>query len=288
MTTEQKTIEVTYEDQPAVYNIRSQKWTWMGFDEEQVKALNPDKHKKITSMLQKDVGAYQDRVKREDEERKAKALAERAVAIEAWKSEVSPLIPVGYEASYPSVENSYRDIRGVTIKKDGVDASIGYEPKVYRGSYYGSTTTSPWVMKFGYNFTHRYATLQAAIKSAIKKIDEKIEIDTNKKKAEGVKADKQQSIGAQLKKEGITLVIKHEYKRDVYGHCGHSWDENWAMVTISGGEGDYDRKVAVSGRLGEDDKGNIVVHGAVIKGDLNINQFKALAEFVKTLGLKEA
>ena len=280
-TTENKNeVKITYKDEEVIYNTRNETWKFAGIEQDVVKRLNPEVWKEITSLLEKEVAEYQDKLKREEEELKAKTKAENARKTEAFRQQITPIIPTGFELSVNS-PNSF------SIKKDGVSAEISFSDHVYRGSsYYGSKTTMPWVVNFKYR-NQRTLTEQNAIKSAVKKITGELETRENKRKAEEESKNLTGNLTELLKQHGIELKEEIVWDRDGYGNRNRRSSSKVRRVSIivAGDNKDYGEKIGIRGNV-IDQEGNI--NSVYVIGKFTPEQFKKLADLVTGMDVKKA
>ena len=278
-TTENKNeVKITYKDEEVIYNTRNETWKFAGIEQDVVKRLNPEVWKEITSLLEKEVAEYQDKLKREEEELKAKTKAENARKTEAFRQQITPIIPTGFELSVNS-PNSF------SIKKDGVSAGISFDDRIYRGSsYHSSKTTMPWLVNFNYR-NQRTSTEQSAIKSAVKKITGELETRENKRKAEEERNNVTGNLTELLKQHGIELKEETVWDRHGYGNRNrNSYKVRKASIITAGDNKEYGEKIGIRGNV-IDQEGNI--NSVYVIGKFTPEQFKKLADFVAGMDVKK-
>jgi len=286
--TEQKEIKIKYEGQEVVYNVNTQKWTYAGVFEDAVKILSPQKHAAITMALKREVTEYQERLQKEVADRKAKDLADRIQMLDTFKAGVNPLVPAGFTVKFGDPTITWDRADSFTIEKDKVDAIVSAEGRVYTGARWGMgghRATLPWLVRFGYK-NHRFATLGKAINNATKNINAKLDQMALQKKADTEKASLNQSLEKVLNDCGITMKIEASGSYD--------WRRNWvsnercvAHIMVTKPNTKYSQYIGISGTVFEE-KGKPVLYHVAIKGAFTPEQFKKLAEFVKTMGIKAA
>ena len=285
--TEQKEIKILHDGMEVIYNVGAQKWTYAGVFEDTVKILSPEKHAAISVALRKGVIEYQERLASEEAVRKAKALADRVQKIDAFTAEVNPLIPAGFTAKFGDPNSEYCCADDFALEKGGRDARISFEGRIYSGSrsdFGGHRATLPWMVRFA-NRRHRFATLEKAIKNAAKNIEEKLQEQVMQKKAVAEKMSLNQTLEKTLNDCGITMKIETSGHHD-----GRHWvnsESRVARITIVKPDSEYSQYVGISGQVYEE-KGKPVLYHVAIKGAFTPEQFKKLAEFVKTLSVKKA
>ena len=286
--TEQKEIKIKYEGQEVVYNVNTQKWTYAGVFEDAVKILSPQKHAAITMALKREVTEYQERLQKEEADRKAKDLADRIQMLDTFKAEVNPLVPAGFTAKFYDPNNEYIHADSFTLDKGGFEALIRVEGKIYSGSradFGGHTATLPWVVRFS-NRSHRFLTLNSAIANAAKNINAELNQQVLQKKAMAEKMSLNQTLEKTLNDCGITMKIETSGSYDRHRHWVGS-ESRVARIMIAKPDTEYSQSVGISGTIFEE-KGKPVLYHVAIKGAFTPEQFKKLAEFVKTMGIKAA
>jgi len=279
-TTENKNeVKITYENEEVIYNTRYETWKYAGVGQEVVQKLNPETYDKVTYLLKKEVTEFQDKLKREEEERQAKIEAENAIKTEEFTQKITPLVPEGFELSVS-------DFCSFSIKKDGISARISFNDRVYgRGSYHPSRTTMPWLVRFEYR-DQRTSTEQNAIKCAVKKITAELEKKEYTRKAEEERNNVTGNLTELLKQHGIEL--KEETVWNHYGGRrgqGSSSNLRRASVIIARDNKSYSEKIGVRGNV-IDEKGNIDSIHTI--GRFTPEQFKQLADFVTGMDVKKS
>jgi len=285
--TEQKEIKIKYEGQEVVYNVNTQKWLYAGVEENVVRFLSPARHQGITALLKKEVIEYQGHLQKEEADRKAKDLADRVKRLDAFKAEVNPLVPAGFTVRFGDPTIGHR-ADSFTIEKDKVGAAISVQDRVYTGARWdmgGHRATLPWLVSFS-DKSHRFATLEKAINNATKNINATLDQKALQKKADTQKANLNQALEKALNDCGITMKVETSGS---YGGRGRwvSSEQRIARIMIAKPDTEYSQSVGISGTVFEE-KGKPVLYHVAIKGGFTPEQFKKLAEFVKTMGIKAA
>lgn len=270
--TETERITVVVDGKDVVYSTRSKRWTYDGVDETKVRSLNPTLHTKITTKLNTEVQAYQDRVKTEQEAKKKAEFDAKVKMQKSFMKSMRVLIGKnsGFKLEFVDLEKrSYSNSeRYVTIKKDGVSASIEYDSRVY-STWGGTTTKKVWNTCFDYKHI-RYVKLETAVSKVLEKINNKISENQRHVETQQKVADLDTTIEKKLKKFGF------EFK----GSDRSRSSRRMAVKTIET-KGDYDA-VRVTGLIYHTDEPDI--RGIQIQGLFTLEQLKQIAEAVEKIG----
>lgn len=278
-------IKIQINGKDAVFFPRTKRWQYDGVDETTIYKISPELASQINEALSKYVTEYEDKVKAEEEQRKANILEQKNKELKEFMELVSPLIPNGYTVQYISNISEYTDVRSITILKDRADATIQYDDHVSTpGAWHSHKTDMPWVRRFDWK-RQRFSTIDKAIKNAIQKIDE--QVARNKREQECLDNTKtmHSDINKQLKNAGIIHTISEKWHH-TGKHGGYSEKRDVALIHISGSINNYEDKVKVSGDVIYSKDTPLTIHNVRIKGIFSIEQFKQIAELIKQINPK--
>ncbi len=270
-------IKTTFKDKEVTYNTKTEKWAYDGVQEDIVRKLNPELAQQVASVLTKEVKEYQDRIKKEEAEQKAKEFEAKKQQLEQFKAEVTPLIPEGFETRFIELKSDsfyFHDVQGFTIKKGNVDATIRFDDRVSGQGYYSKKTELVWERSFDYKH-QRFATLEKAIKNACTKIDEKLEQYKQEQQILDKQNEKRKGLAKQLKEFGIDLVVDAKWH---HGYRGHGYEEKTERAKI-----DIRKDITVKGDIGHSPSGKIEIGRITITGEYTIEQFNQVARLIREI-----
>lgn len=286
-------IKMKFGDSEVVYSVRNQTWTVEGISEATMLKVAPEKTAAINVALAKEVAEYQERVAKEEKEEAEKEIAriaKRQTEITAFRTTVEPLLWTGFSATFSEAGDRYsRATQEVSIQKDAVSADVLFAEKVYSGSYL-RTTDRPWRVSFDFKNT-RHATLEKAIASACKKIDEKLAENARLKVVKEAKQLATQNTAGYLAGLGIQMTAETAYYEGARGRRnGSSYEVKKAKIVVSDSAPDdkYSKKVVVSSNLLQEKDDSYKVAHITISGHFTLEQFKKLAEAVKEINPEPA
>lgn len=273
---EHEVITIEYNGKKVEYNTYTQAWTYDGEKEIAVLKLNPELAKQITKALEKSVVEYKERIKSEEKKRQAEEKKKRMVELEAFKAQVTPLIPNGFTTDFSRADDYGGDVRRLKLKKGTADADIDYSDRVYHsGSYHASRTDMPWKVEFNYK-SQRFTTLEKAIANAVKKVGEKFTSEERQREHKEQLSVERHATAEKLKELGISFGFDSEWVRTGNRSGGYTSEHEYAKITLSKG-------IAIKGRVDRHEGNPIVIYNATIQGKLSPEQFKKLADFIKEL-----
>lgn len=271
--TKDETITIEHDGKKVYYNTKTQEWEYDGVDEDVVQKVNPALYAQITEDLKKSVAEYQKRVDAENKRVEKERIDKSKQELTEFQAKVTPLIPNGFESSYRKIDG-YGDPRWLNIAKARVDADVYYNDRVYRGGWSNSKTDLVWVMEFAYK-KQRFSTLDKAIAGAIKRINERVAGNELQKTYDDEKNRERQKNADELKSLGISFGIDSKWVCRSRGR-GYSQELPTAKINIG-------KDKLIKGLVDKHKDKPISIYQVSIDGAFTAEQFKKLADFVKSL-----
>ena len=248
---------------------------------ESVKELIPELWIEVEALLPVKIAEYTATEKaKEESEKKAKELIDRKKRDELYSKVWELVSGLGISITVDWVDT-------FTLILDKFSIRAEYNGKVYSNSIFdrGRESTRPWVVHDTRQV--RFSTLEKAVAYMVKRLNEKESDAKTKAEVEATALKYQETLKKTLAEINMALDKETHGYHENGGNRGKycQYDTLHVVAKVKESEIKYGPIVQVRGLIEKNIRGEIAVRGVTIHGQLTLEQFKKLVDYVKELNI---